>query len=152
MWNRTYDEGSALLLVGTRQPAHGGKDLDTSILVHVDGICVLLTVGQAGSELQYFCGEYTSVDSHASQSSVHSRAANLDCHDRVQRTYGSLEGFEVTGFIREHTEVAVVNPQTNTSRDGFLGGLKPGITLGLGEYVLVSLYKSDSNIGSSLPA
>ena len=38
----TYDEGGALLLVRAGQDGHGVHDLDTSVIVDVDAVGILL--------------------------------------------------------------------------------------------------------------
>ena len=41
---RTYDESTALLLVGARQPRHGVEDLDARVIVDKDRVRVVLAV------------------------------------------------------------------------------------------------------------
>lgn len=48
-WEKTYDESAALLLVGPRQPTHVLEHLDTSVVVHEDGIVLVLTVAKRQS-------------------------------------------------------------------------------------------------------
>ncbi len=66
------------------------------------------------------------------EGSVNGGRAYLHRNDGVKHPDCCLEGFEEMVFIWEDTEAAIVNPQTNTSRDGFLRGLEPSVTLGLG--------------------
>ena len=68
---------------------------------------------------------------------MHSRAADLDCHDRVQRTYSSLEGFEVTVLIRKDAELslprAIIRRHSHayTCMSVLFRRFEPRITLGL---------------------
>ena len=41
---RTYDEGTALLLVGARQPTHRVEDLDAGVDVDEYRVCIFLAV------------------------------------------------------------------------------------------------------------
>ena len=60
-----------------------------------------------------------------------SRAANLDGDDGVEGADGGLEGLEVAVLVREDTEVARVDAQTDSGVDVLLGRLEPGVTLRL---------------------
>lgn len=68
---------------------------------------------------------------HTGEGSMDGGAAGLDGDDRVEGPDGSLEGLQVAVLVREHAEVARVNPETDTDMDVLLGGLEPSVPLGL---------------------
>lgn len=58
-------------------------------------------------------------------------AANFYSHDGVEGPDCGLEGLEVPVLVRENTEMACVNPKTDTSVYVLLRGFEPRIGLGL---------------------
>ena len=70
-------------------------------------------------------------DLHGGDGGVDRRAADLDGDDGVEGADGGLEGLEVAVLVREDTEVARVDAQTDSGVDVLLGRLEPGVTLSL---------------------
>ena len=58
-------------------------------------------------------------------------AANLDSHNRVESTNGSLKWLQKTVLVGKNTELSIVYTQTHTGVDVLLGGFEPSISLGL---------------------
>jgi hypothetical protein len=68
---------------------------------------------------------------HLGEGCVYGRAADLDGNHRVESRYRRLERLEGEVLVREDTEFAFTNTQSDTTRDVGLVRTEPGIAGGV---------------------
>lgn len=86
----THDEGTTLLLVGTRYIRHGLKDLYPGIIIDVNGIRIGVP---ANVNVSTIAGNATTTALHSAEGDINRCAAHFDGDDGVQQTDSSLKWF-----------------------------------------------------------
>ena len=118
MTGATYDEGTALFSVRVRQQTHSIQDLNLSIMVDIDTIRILGTVG-VGSQMGSFLAGRDGNEHVGSIAEMQGCGENTSGRER-ERAY-TVDKEAWTAALRTLTATTGFNPRTAASKGSRYG-------------------------------